>query len=183
MVLLTRAPLDELEKWKRHMQAQMWWWTRRPLVKDNAGNYIKEGIDENGRQLYRRGNEEVTKVSGVLRPIQLWEYVLPTEGARMTPQGLVKSNNIQEAMAMMNIHKNEPIRPEISNFAWMLRKAMKLKKFEKMPEEMAKQDRYQLTDRFIPMEAMGVYPIGIKEDVTQDMIFPGTGEAYYQEGL
>ena len=60
---------------------------------------------------------------------------------------------------------------------------MKLKPIPKIPEEIASQPREMITGRFVPMDAMAVYPLGIREDVTQDMIFPGTGEAFYQEGL
>ena len=174
IVLMTRAPLDQVEQWKRHMQAQMWPWVRQPLVKDNAGNYIKEGVDEEtGAQMYRRGNPVTQRVAGVLRPIQLWEYTLPEE-------------HIPEALAMINLHQNAKLRPEVSSYAWFLRKMMKLTPMPKMPDAMAKLNREDVTTRYIPMDAMGVYPIGIKKDLKQDIIFnlPGGGQqGWYQEHL
>lgn len=142
----------------------MFGWKRQPLIKDKDGNFIKK---EDGT--YERGEEQFTKVQGALRPLELYSYVFPEEC-------------LPEVLAMLNNHKNEANRPEVKNWSWFLRKIMKLKPVPKMPKEIADKDKWQITDKYVPMDAMAVYPIGIKSDYKKDMIFPN-GEGWYQEGL
>jgi len=146
------------------METHMFWWKRQPLLKDKDGKFIQK---EDGT--YERGKEVITKVQGALRPLELYSYVFPEEC-------------LPEVLAMFNMHKNETIRPEVKTWSWFLRKMMKLLPVPKMPDDIAKKERWEITDKYLPMEAFCVYPIGIKKDYKTDMIFP-TGEGWYQEGL
>lgn len=144
IVLMARGINQSFELWQKFMETKMFLWKRLNL---------------------KTNQEEATMVQGALRPIQLFEYVVPNEC-------------IPEALAMMGLHKNEKMRPEINNYAWILRKLMGLKKIE-VPEEIAKKEGWQVTDKYVPMAGMAVYPIGVKEDVVQE--YPSYG--YKQEGL
>jgi len=182
LILMTRGIQESRDRWKKFMESQMFLWKRQPLLKDAEGKYIPDGIDENGQPKYKRGPEEVTKVQGALRPIELWEYVFPFEGVKIQDGKMVSSNNFHEVLAMQNAHNCFPLRPEVNNFSWVLRKMMGAEKIPKIPDEVKNAHQQDITTKFIPMSGMAVYPIGIKRDVTQDFIFPG-GEAFYQEGL
>lgn len=169
LLLLTRGIQQQRDLWKKFMETHMWWWKRRPLLKDKDGKFIPDGIAEDGTPKYKRGEEVTTKVQGALRPLELCSYVFPEEC-------------LPEVLAMLNAHKNEPNRPEVKTWSWFLRKMMKLLPVPKMPKEIADKEKWEITDKYVPMEAMAVYPIGIKKDYKQDMIFPN-GEGWYQEGL
>jgi len=170
LVLMTRGIQHQIDIWSKFMQTQMFWWKRQPLLKDKDGKFIKTGeVDKEGNPIYERGKEEVTKVQGALRPIQLWEYVIPEEC-------------MGEALAMLGKHKEEQLklRPEVNSPAWALRKLLKLQKVPVIPEIQDK-EVYQITDKYIPMNAVAVYPLGVKKDKKHDFIFGKEG--YYQEGL
>lgn len=115
--------------------------------------------------------EEFSKVQGALRPIEFWEYVFPQE-------------HLQEVLAMQNqLYNNFPLRPEVNNFAWVLRKMLKAKAIPKdIIEGMKDKEMHQLTTKYIPMAGMGVYPLGIREDITKDYDFGKAGK-FHQEGL
>ena len=172
LILLTRGIQHQVDIWKQFMQSQMFWWKRQPLLKDEKGNYIPDGVDENGQPKYKRGAEITTRVQGALRPMQLWEYVFPEEC-------------LPELLAAMNIHQMGKLRPEVNKVAWLLRKAMGAKPMPQFPELKGKTSQ-ELTSRFIPHDAVATYPIGIKYDKKQDYIF-GKGtpneQGWYQEGL
>jgi len=161
------------------METQMFWWKRQQVLKDKDGKFIKK---EDGT--YERGPEELSQVQGSLRPLELWSYVTPeNEIIGKKPDGsFLERPMIQTLLAMWNMHKNDKIRPEITNFSWILRKMMRLKPIPRMPDDIANKERCQITDKYTPMEAFCVYPIGIKSDYTKDMMFPN-GEGWYQEGL
>ena len=135
-------------------------WTRKPLVKDKDGKFI---LKEDGT--YERGADEFTRVQGALRPIQLYEYVFPKEC-------------LPEVAAMLGMHDIKSTRPEISNFSWILRKMMKLKPWPEFPELKGKTTQ-QITSKYVPLQGIAAYPIGIREDDKKD--YPNYG--YYQEGL
>ena len=185
LILMTRGVNSEVEIWKKFMETQMWWWKRQPLLKDEKGNYIKDGVDDDGNQKYKRGPEELTRVAGALRPIQLWEYVIPEEGAGMIDGKLTPTSNFKELLASLNLHNENPLRNEMKPIAWALRKAMHLKPVPKFTELYGKKIQ-ELTQRFIYSDGVAVYPIGIKQDKTQDFIFnkgKQCEEGWYQEGI
>jgi len=169
LILLTRGIKEQRDRWVKFMQTQMFWWKRQPLLKDESGNFIKTGEDEEGNPTYKRGKEQTMRVQGALRPLELWSYVFPEEC-------------LPEVLAMLNLHQNKKQRPEIRNWGWFLRKMMRLLPLPKMPKEIADKHFQEITDKFIPMDAMAVYPIGIKKDYKKDLIFHN-GEGWYQEGL
>ena len=165
----TRGISQNFEMWKKFMETQMFWFRQKPILKDDKGNFLK-----NPDGTYQYGPEGMVKVQGALRPIQFFEYVFPQE-------------SLQEVLAMMNCqsyYKN--LRPEMQPIAWTMRKLLHAKKIPDMGEEFSKKERWQITDKFVPMDGMAVYPIGIKEDITQDFIFTdgkGGEVGFNQEGL
>lgn len=172
LILMTRGINQQVEIWKNFMQSQMFWWKRQPLLKDEKGEYILDGVDEDGKPKYKRGAEQTTRVQGALRPIQLWEYVLPEEC-------------LPEMLAAMNLHQVNKLRPEVSKVAWVLRKGMGAKPIPMFPQLQGKTSQ-ELTTRYIPHDSVATYPIGVKYDKKHDYIFSkGTKfqEAWYQEGL
>ncbi len=179
LVFMTRGIQQERDKWKKFMETHMFWWKRQKLLKDKDGNFIKKADGT-----YERGAEELTKVQGALRPIELWSYVVPESEIIGVDKDkkFIERPMIQSLLAMFNMHKNHDMRPEIKNFSWILRKMMKLKPIPKMPDNIAKLPREAITEKFVPMEAFCVYPIGIKDDGKEDMIFPD-GQGWYQEKL
>ena len=159
--MMVRGIKQQMDLWEMFMQTQMFHWKRNKLLKDKKGNYRK-----NKDGTFKRGPDELTRVQGALRPIQLYEYVFPEEC-------------LKEVIPMLNMHDITSVRPEVNNFAWILRKMMKLKKLPDYPEMKGK-PQTDLTGRYIPCHnGVAVYPIGIKLDGKAD--FPNYG--YYQEGL
>ena len=135
LVLLTRGAPEQVDIWKKFMETQMFNWKRQPLLKDDKGNYIQDGENEDGSPKFKRGNEEFTRVQGALRPIQFYEYVFPEEC-------------LGEVLAMMNIHKEASLklRPEVATPAWFVRKIMKLKPVPIIPELQDK-ETWQITNK------------------------------------
>ncbi len=183
LFLLTRGIDKEFNQWKEFMNSQMFTWKRTPLLKDKDGKFIKDGMDEEGRQKYKRGKEGLSRIQGALRPIQMFEYVFPREGVQSINGKLVPSDNLAEALAMMNLQSAFPLRPEVQKIGWMLRKSLGAKPIPQSVLDPIKEKNMQdITSKYVPMAGMAVYPIGIKEDSTHDYIFPN-GEGFYQEGL
>jgi len=166
IVLLTRGIQQQVDLWKMFMQTQMFWFKRKPILFDKDKKPLK---NEDGT--YQYGPEETIRVQGALRPMQLWEYVIPSEC-------------IPEALAMMNLHKYEELRKEMKPIAWTLRKAMGLKHVDdyRVPEHQSKHFQ-EITAKYVPIEAVATYPIGIKEDPQIDIFDPATTEGYNLEGL
>ena len=96
-VILTRGAPEQVDVWKKFMETQMFNWKRKPLLKDDKGNFIPDGVDEKGNPKFKRGNDEFTRVQGALRPISFYEYVFPEEC-------------LGEVLAMMNIHKAQNLK-------------------------------------------------------------------------
>ena len=167
LVLMTRGIQQQVDLWKQFMQTQMFWWKRQPLLKDKDGKFIKKADGT-----YERGKEETTRVQGALRPIQLYEYVFPSEC-------------LPEVLGMMDIHRKEQIQHRLKAPSWMIRKAMGLKPVPVIPELQAL-TKDQITQKYIPTDAVATYAVGIREDPKQDFIFnlgDGTQAGFYQEGL
>lgn len=171
LLLMTRGVIDKFEVWKKFMETQMFWWKRTNL---------------------KTNKDEYSKVQGVLRPIQLFEYVFP-ETSHVpvaadkdgNPTKVVERDNLKEVLAMMNLQNAFPLRPEVSSYAWLLRKMVGFKPIPKETiNDIKGKDRSMITHRFVVDDntGMAVYPLGIKKDVTQDFNFEN-GESYHQEGL
>ena len=79
IIFLVRGTNQSFEVWKKFMETQMFIWKRQRLLRDEKGNFIPDGIDENGNEKFKRGNEELTKVQGALRPMQIFEYTVPED--------------------------------------------------------------------------------------------------------
>ena len=162
LVLMTRGILRQVEEFKSLLQAQRFPWKRTNL---------------------KTGKEEMMIVQGALRPIQLWEYVFPEE-------------SLPNVLGALGI-KEGTQRKEIKSAAWMLRKMLKLDPIPVAnPNDTVTGYRPPGTLNGKPMdiipvhnmmtEAVAVYPIGVKSDITQDFHFPmenGGTASYHQEGL
>lgn len=143
------------------LQAQMFKWQRQPLLKDEKGNFI---INPDG--IFSRGNPVFTKVQGSLRPLQFYEYVFPKEA-------------LPEVLAMLRIHdKFNTVMPAMKPVRYILKKIMGGRNIPDLPELKGKEG-WQITDKYIPLDGVGIHPVCIKDDVTQD--YPDFG--FYQEGL
>jgi len=165
LVMMTRGINQQVDLWKKFMETQMFPFPQTPLKKDKDGKFIKK---EDGT--YERGETNITRVQGALRPIQLWEYIVPEQ-------------SMPEVLAMLNQHKKADLRPGVAQAAWALRKMMGLKPVDQYRvEEHQDKNWYDLTSKYIPTEAVATYLVGIKEDITKDFVFSDT-QGFYQEGL
>lgn len=171
-IILTRGIYEQVEMWKTFMQAQMFNFPQTPILKDDKGEFIKEGVDEEGNIIYKKGTPSVKRVQGALRPMQLWEYVYPEECHG-------------EFLAMLQQHKPTTLRKEMLPVAWTLRKAMHLTKVPLIVAHESKES-WEITDKFIPTSAVATYLIGSRKDKKRDFLFTladGTKAGFYQEGL
>lgn len=192
-VILTRGAYREVETWREFMQAQMWKFPQVILEKDKEGKFIPDGEEEDGTKKYKHlkyPNEQVDlatgkiihkkgddvkivkTVQGVLRPMQLWEYIYPEECHR-------------EFLAMLNQHTPATFRKEMAPIAWSIRKAMHLTKIPLIAGDENK-IKEEITDRFVPTTTVAQYLIGSRTDPKKDFIFKladGTTQGFYQEGL
>lgn len=166
LILMSRGINQSFELWKKFMETRMFYFEQHKLLKDEkTGEWLR---NEDGT--IKRGPKMVTRVQGALRPIQLFEYVFP-------------GPSLPNVLAMMGMNKLDynTIRPEVKNYSWILRKMMGLKKIE-LPEEIKKMENWEITQEYVPMDGMAVYPIGIREDPIGDLFIPN-GDGYYQEML
>lgn len=166
LLLVTRGINQSFEVWKKFMETQMFNWKRENLNFCECGQPLV-GHDDNVCKFKKfTPRVEYTKVQGALRPIQLFEYVFPKE-------------SLQEVLAMMNCHKNyNKLRPEMAKVAWILRKGTGAEVIPDMPE-LENKESYEITQKYVPMQGMAVYPVGIRKDAEQE--YPQYG--YRQEGL
>ena len=155
---MTRGPQQQIDIWKIFMQAQMFNWPRKPILKDKKGKYLK---DKKGN--FKYGPAEMHSVQGALRPIQLWEYVFPEEC-------------LGEVMSMLNIQTNMNLDPKKYSKAYLslLRKVLH---DEKIPTNIPKEKMR----RFIEQKGVAIIPIGIRKDPKMD--YPQFTPGYFQEGL
>jgi hypothetical protein len=165
MILMTRGINRSFEEWKKFMETQLFNFKQVPILRDAQGNHLK---NPDGTTQY--GPEMITRVQGALRPIQLFEYVFPQE-------------SLGEVLAMQNIQNCFPLRPEVSSWAWIIRKMMGAKKIpQEFLDTIKNKQSWEITSKYVPMMGQAVYPLGIKEDVVQDFDFGKEG-AFKQEGL
>lgn len=169
LFLMTRGIQQSRDIWKKFMETQMFNWIRRPVLKDSNNKFLK-----NPDGSYQLGNPEYSKVQGALRPLEFWEYVLPEEC-------------VPEALGMMNLQNAFPLRPEVNNFAWIMRKLLHAKKIpQELLDSIKGKQMWDITQKYVPMQGMAVYPIGIKADKKHVFTWDeGTKDAtgYEQEGL
>lgn len=162
---MTRGIMQQRNQWVEYMKTRMFPWKRKNLA---------------------TGEWETKLLQGALRPIELWEYVVPEEC-------------LQEALAMQRtgdgtnsvITACNDLRPEIKNYALLMQKLLGLKPFPKFENPhlygyTTEVKGEPLPVNFVPIDGFAVYPIGIKPDVKQD--FPDFKEphapkGFYQEGI
>ena len=184
-MFMTRGINEQVEaRWKVWMQAQMFWFKQKPILKDpNTQEFLK-----NPDGSFQYGPEKWTKVQGALRPIQLWEYVFPEETYPYNKSLPYNTESLTHILAMMDLHKvaGDKQRTEINPLAWIIRKIMKLQKIPSY-EELKSHEKWEITEKWVcGTEAVAVYPIGIRKDPIKDFIFTepnGTKTGFYQEGL
>lgn len=190
-----RGAPEEVDIWKKFMETQMFNFKQIPLEKDDKGNFIPDGEEEDGTKkfkhikypvdqvdfatgkvLHKKGEDIVItkQVQGCLRPLVMFEYVIPEEA-------------YPEVIGMMDIESavNAKMRPEVRAPFWAARKLMHLKPFPKLPELVGKK-QHEITERFVPHGKIATYPVGVRKDKKQDFLFKladGTSVGFYQEGL
>ncbi len=195
LTFAVRGAPEEVAIWKKFMETQMFDFIQIPLEKDKDGKFIPDGEDEDGvkkfkhikyptdqvdfetgKILHKKGEDIIIKkqTQGSLRPILLFEYVIPEEA-------------YPEVLGMMDIESavNAKMRPEVRAPFWAARKFMHLKPFPKVPELIGKKP-HEITNRFIPHGKIATYPVGVRKDEKKDFLFTladGTTQGFYQEGL
>lgn len=154
--MATRMPKYLRDHWVAHMQAQPFSWER-------------ERLNAKGK---RSGVKDKSLVQGNLKPIELWEYVLPEE-------------HLPEMCHYLHIQgKGKQVHSDvIGKFAWAMRKALKLDPIPKFDTE-----KLMVQPRLLHgvMEGCSLYGVGIKKDKFKEFpqyISPESKYGYYQEGL
>lgn len=124
--MITRGINQNVELWKKFMETQMYPWKR----------YNSE-----------TGKEEISQVQGALRPIQLWEYVVPKESVPEVVTVIKKGDMLNNYWGKGKIKYLLPF----------IRKMLGAKPLPKDIQPVP-------TNRYIFCEQMGCEIIGVKED-------------------
>jgi hypothetical protein len=107
----------------------------------------------------KTGKEEITAVQGALRPIELWEYVIPEE-------------SYEDAMALLGFDPKKKANNIIDKAKLkIIQKALGAKEFPKLNPKAG------IVQRFIIRKGVSAHPIGIRRDKR------GKGWGYEQEML
>lgn len=156
IVFATRGIYAALEQLKMELMSEKYIWRRKNL---NTGKW------------------EDTFVQGMLRPIQLWEYVVPKESPTIYGDFKCPMNdNVNEVLARLNLNDADHYEPKyIGKYVKFAGKAMGLKPFE--PTKPLKKVIPSFHDKGI-----SIIPIGLKEDEVKEYDFKDAGR-YYQEGI
>jgi len=166
VVCMTRGVEQQFEQWKKFMGSQMFPWNPLNLKVCTCGHPAEAHNDTDGctTKLNEKKicscmkftpRREMQRVAGTLRPIQLFEYVIPEE---VIPVFLAMQGDLWKSF----VH-GQKLRKEITAPAWVLRKMMGLKPMPTYSQE--EFNKILLNDyHFVPMAGMAVYPIGIKVD-------------------
>lgn len=118
---ITRGIQQEIDKFKRDVQSQYF-----PFkIKDP-----------------KTGEEKIIHIQGALRPVQLWEYVLPKEC-------------FNEFYCSLQIGKQDGKYDYLNKYIWALRKMLSADKMPEVPE---------VPRRIIYNKNIHFIPIGVKED-------------------
>lgn len=179
IVCMTRGVEAQFEQWKKFMGSQMFPWKRKNLKVCKCGHPPEEHDEKEGCKIKKcpclkfEPREEIMRVAGTLRPIQLFEYVIPADGIPtfLTMQGTLPTSFLHGAK----------LRKETELIGWAIRKGMGLKKmptYSKEEFDEALKNCYQ----YVPMDGMAVYPLGIKEDKFGPIDFGSEGK-FDQEWL
>lgn len=126
--MMTRGVNHSRELWVAAMQSQYFNWTRKNL---------------------ETGQDEIIRVQGALRPIELWEYVFPEDA-------------LPEVLTMLNMTNKDgkgafdAYGPRGKILGSVLRKVLSCKPIPNI-------DPVQ-TNKFIPQMGFNGSPIGIKKD-------------------
>lgn len=140
LFFITRGIKQQRDLFLLFMQSQMFPWVRTNL---------------------KTGKEEIERVQGALRPIELWEYVFPEEHLDEVCTMLGKSDNAGSYWGTGSAKYGLPL----------LRKALDVKKLPDI--------KSVPTSRYIPHEGLGIEVIGIKKDKREKSVKFG----YEQEML
>lgn len=130
LYFISRGIKKQEDDFKLFMQTQLFPWKRKNL---------------------QTGQEEVMRVQGALRPIQLYEYVFPEE-------------SLNEVLTMLNIPSGENGHWGMSKSSqFMLRKALgsdvePVPEYTKVP-----------TNHYVPLDGIAIYPLGIKKDKKEEI--------------
>lgn len=162
---MTRGIMSMRNNWVDGMKTRMFPWKRKNI---------------------QTGQDEWKMVQGALRPIELWEYVLPKECLQ---ECLTMQHSFDGKISVVNEVNN--LRPEIKNYALVMQKLLGLKPFPKFEKPiqygyLAEPGSPPMAVNWVPIDGFAVYPIGIKDDVTQDFPDfkePGAEKGFHQEGL
>jgi len=162
IVFGTRGVQHVVDMWHTQMQGCWLPWTRRNLNVCLCGRTIKEHESEDCPCKDFQPRAETQNIQVALRPVQFWEVVFPKEHLNIMLNTLgVKPKGISEPAGL-------------NKYAFLLRKGMGLKPVP---------DVIPATDKFpVPIQHMHIFPIGIKEDITEDCDFGKEGR-YNQERL
>lgn len=162
-VFATRGAKNVRDLFVEHANTQYFPWKRKNLNVCRCGAPKKDHIEGFFCKNFQE-REELFRVQGVMRPIELWEYVFPEEHlAEVLTMFGIPEKNPRIHMRAMPIIEKIGVKP--------LQLAMGLKpvpEYKQVP-----------TDKFIYKECFSIYPIGIKEDVKHKWVEQG----YEQEML
>lgn len=138
LYFLTRGEMHFTDIWASSMRSQIFKWPRKNLT---------------------TGKMEEHYVQGALKPIQLWEYVMP--------EGLVPE--VLESLKIPSGGKNQGHDNYMKWIAKGFRAGLKLEPIPKFPA--------QKTIRLIPRQGLSIYCLGTKKDDVN------TTFGYEQEGI
>ena len=164
LYLMTRGIMETRNRWVDFMKTRMLPWKRKNLA----------------------SNQWETKMIGLaLRPVELWEVVIP-EDCLMEVLAMQHKANGSDSLIT-----STEIRAEIKNYAELMQKLLKLKPIPKFDKPTVFGYRTEekgeiLPVNWVPLDGFAVYPIGIKEDIFQEypnFIEPNAPKGFYQEGI
>lgn len=169
---MVRGIKRQFDEWVSSMNAQRFPWKRTNLNVCKCGKTKKECKCEKFEP-----REELNIVQGALRPVQLFEYVVPKECVN----DVLINNGIKGPIQ----------RKEIKGMAWLLKKMMKLKPIPDLTNETVTgyHPNMKLNGNIAPAqpvhsvftEGLAIYPLGIREDAMG--VWDKDGDNYEQEML
>lgn len=147
---ITRGVKHSRDLFVKHMETQYFPWKRKD----------------------KDGNEILNRVQGQLRPIELWEYVVPEE-------------NINEALTMMNIDQNYWGNKKIKALVPILRKLLGATKLKYTTEKEDREAMKKLLNnaKVNPKDINKIIDDNIKEYKRKGYRVVNTSKFVYREGL
>lgn len=155
LLFATRGIRASMQQMKEDLSSQRWWWRRKNLTTNKV---------------------EHVPVQGILRPIELWEYVYPKESpTEIGKEDSKMEDNTDIIMRSLGLTGSEHYIPKsIGKYVRWICKFLGLKKVPDTPKEG--------NLRWIHQLGISVIPIGVKEDEYKEYDFGPAGK-YEQEGL